>query len=104
MAGETIIMPIDISTLATTMSMIRNGMNIDEADLERGLQLAGDEGRHQDPQRHVFGVLQLRVLGQLHEQREVGLARLPQHEVACSGRSPRVERLLDVILFSENGW
>ena len=25
--GETIIMPIDISTLATTRSMIRNGMN-----------------------------------------------------------------------------
>ena len=27
MAGDTIIMPIDISTLATTMSMIRKGMN-----------------------------------------------------------------------------
>src|SRR5260370_13376075 len=27
-AGETIIIPIDISTLATTMSMIRNGMKI----------------------------------------------------------------------------
>jgi hypothetical protein len=27
-AGDTIIIPIDISTLATTMSMIRNGMKI----------------------------------------------------------------------------
>src|SRR5271167_1595300 len=27
-AGETIIIPIDISTLATTMSMIRNGMKM----------------------------------------------------------------------------
>jgi len=41
--GGSIIIPIDITVLATTTSITRNGCR-SEADLERGLQFAEAEG------------------------------------------------------------
>src|SRR5690349_13015185 len=51
-----------------------------EADLERGLELAGDEGRHQDVQRHIILLREALAAGDPHEGRDVGLARLLEHE------------------------
>src|SRR6188768_1939737 len=51
-----------------------------EPDLERGLELAGHERGHQDVQRHVVGLLEALAAGDAHEGRDVGLARLLQHE------------------------
>src|SRR3546814_8173721 len=52
----------------------------EEADLERGLQFAGDEGGQQDGEGHVrrrgIGL----VLLQIGEELDVLLARLPHHE------------------------
>ena len=45
--GDIIIMPIDIRTLATTMSMTRKGMKMMKPDLECRFQFAGDECRDQ---------------------------------------------------------
>src|SRR5690242_15117505 len=42
-----------------------------EADLERGLELAGDERRHEDVQRHVVGLLEALAAGDAHESRDV---------------------------------
>src|SRR6186713_2085571 len=51
-----------------------------EADLERGLELAGDERRHQDAERHVGGLRETLAAGDPHEGRDVGFARLFEHE------------------------
>ena len=47
--GDSIIMPIDISTLATTRSMIEKRDEDQEADLKRGLELARDEASESAP-------------------------------------------------------
>ena len=109
MTGDTIIMPIDISTLATTRSMTTNGTNsrkpiskavrnslvrnaaddqVDDekgdedgkADLECGFQLAGDVGRDQHAHGNVLGPFHLWRARELGEQCQVGFASLAQHE------------------------
>ena len=80
--GGSIIMPIDISAEATTRSITRNGMKIDEADDERGSQLRDHERRDQRRQRHVVRRRRVRPPRRAGHQRQVFLARVRQHEVA----------------------
>ncbi len=92
--GESIIMPIDISTLATTRSMITNGMKIRKPDQEGGFQLARDKRRDEQRQRHILRGREALAAGDAHERRDVALAGLVQHEllqghegaVECDGR------------------
>src|SRR3954453_7502201 len=51
-----------------------------EADLERRLELRQDEGGDQDVGRHVGARLRALAVRELHEEREVGVARLLEHE------------------------
>ena len=74
--GESIIMPIDMSTLATTRSMITNGMKIRKPIRKDGLQLARDEGRHQQAERHVLRCCEALAAGDAHEGGDVALAGL----------------------------
>src|SRR3546814_17357745 len=66
----------------------------EEADLERGLQFAGDEGGQQDGEGHVrrrgIGL----VLLQIGEELDVLLARLPHHE-GVENRPALFDRLVD---------
>src|SRR3546814_18192451 len=51
-----------------------------EADLERGLEFAGDDGGEQAREGHVLGARIARRLGDLREHHQVGLAPLLHHE------------------------
>ena len=80
--GGNCIIPTEVVIAATTMSITRNGRKDHRADLESRLQLGEDVGRHHDAHRQIFRASWTRNLGQLHEQRQVLLARVPQHEIA----------------------
>ncbi len=81
-------MPIDISTDATTRSMIRNGRNsrkpISKARFNSEIMKAGISTRSETSS----GVAGLASLRQVHEQREILLADILQHEgLERSGRA-----------------
>src|SRR3954470_14943923 len=71
-----------------------------EADLERGLELAGDEGRDENVQRHVRGLLESLAAGDAHERGDVRLARLLEHE-ALERRQRTIQRHRGVYLVGE---
>src|SRR5687768_16854006 len=66
-----------------------------ESDLERRLELARDECRHEDAHRHVRRLRESLAAGDAHERRDVGLARLLEHE-ALHRHQRAVERDLRV--------
>ena len=67
--GDSIIMPSDIKVDETIEVDDQERQEDQEADLERGLQFAGDEGRQQDRERHVLRPGEGRRAGHLGEQR-----------------------------------
>src|SRR5436190_8987178 len=58
------------------------GKEDQEADLEGGLELRDDERRDERRRGHVGAGLGALVVREVHEQRQVLLARLAEHEVA----------------------
>jgi hypothetical protein len=82
MIGGSIIIPIDIKTDATTMSMIRKGRNSKKADLEGALQLADHEGRNEDADRHLLAYLFVGDAGDVDEQLNILFTHVPHHEFA----------------------
>jgi hypothetical protein len=68
-------MPIDISTAGHHHVDDEEWDEDDEADLEGGLQLRGDEGRDEDAHRQVVRLVDLRRVADAREQGEVGAAR-----------------------------
>ena len=89
-AGGSCSMPIDSSVVETTRSMSRNGHEQEEPHLKAGLQLRDDEGRNRRRASAARRASSGRgSLAELDEQREVGLARLLQHELAQRRRAAR---------------
>ncbi len=78
--GDSIIMPIDIKHAGDHQIDHQEGNEDHEADLKRGLQLAGDESRNQHRQRHIIGAGKLRLAGELGKQLQIIFAGLRQHE------------------------
>ena len=75
-------MPIDISTEATTRSMIEEGQEQQKADLEGALELGNHEGRDQHAHRQIFRFLRLFLAGHVDEQLQVLFADILLHEGA----------------------
>ncbi len=89
-----IIMPIDISTDATTRSMMRNGKNsrkpISKARLSSEIMKAGNQDAH----RHIFRLVRHLLARHIHEQLQIFLADVFLHEAAQRHAGP-VECLVD---------
>ena len=82
MTGGSIIIPIDISTEATTMSITRNGMKDHEADLKSPCQLREHERRDQGHGRNIILVFGLRILPEMSiSRRQVLFPGLAEHEL-----------------------
>ena len=98
--GGSIIMPIDISTEATTRSMMRNGRNsrkpISKARFSSEIMKAGTRMRSDIS----LGRRRRRLAGQIVEQLEVLLADILQHEAVQRHRRA-LERLLDADLVGD---
>ena len=90
--GGSIIMPIDISTDATTMSMMTKGRNKQEADLEGAPQFGDHEGRDQDLQRDRVGAVGRRRGGRTCRRTAAGrlLATFAAMK-SCIGADARVK-------------
>ena len=79
-------MPIDISTEATTRSMIRNGRNSRKSYFKGALELGNHESRNEDAHRKIFWLLRRFLAGQIHEQSQILFADIFLHEPAQRSR------------------
>src|SRR4029079_16170597 len=94
--GGNIIMPIDMSTEATTRSMMRNGRKsknpISKARLSSEIMKADE-----DPHRQIFRALRLRLARHVHDQPQILFADVLLHETA-QWSAGAVEGLVDAAL------
>ena len=78
--GGSIIMPIDIVSVATIMSMTRNG-NTKEPDLKAATELGNHEGGDKQPQIRFGSIRDVEApFGQALEQSHILFSNLTEHE------------------------